>query len=896
MVARIRSLWRAVTRRSSFEREMDEELRFHLDQRTDDLVRGGLTRAQAERRARIELGNPEAWQDRCRESRGLGWIDALAIDLRYGWRTIRKQALLSATIVATLAIGIGANTAMFSVLHSILAPVAYPDADRLAILLCRVTLPDHRTPTMGWSYPKLQDLLPSLTAFESVAAAGALDVNLTSPGDAERIRGEIVSGNYFSTLGVRARLGSLRLSDERSRAASVVLSESLWQRRFGGQDAILGATIELNRTPFTVIGVAPASFIGETGRADMWVPLAATPLVLSNPTRLQQRMAHWLTVVGRLGPGVTMAGADENLKLAARRMEAAAPSAPPPMIWDGTVTPLLEAKIDPAVRKALSILVAAVACVLLIACLNLASVLMNRAVARRREVAIRLAIGAGRGTIVRQFVTESLILAAIGGGLGFVAAAWTLQALNALGFQVPAAPGAPFVRSVDLTLARLDSPAVVAYGALITTVATLLFGILPAVQASTLRILEALKGSGAGWLDGRRSGGAPALRRGLLVGQVALAVVLLASAGLMVRTFDRLLATDIGIDPEGVLTFRLDLPPSAYSPELAARFLERLTDSLQQLPGVRGASAVNGLPLQGQTERTEASIGGVVLSPETGIHMVDAAYFAALRIPLVRGRLLTDEDRASSARVAVISETAARRYAGSGEPLGRRISLGLNGWSGAGDAEIVGIVGDVKYQLLTMPFGSEVYLSYRQRAPARAFVLLHTDLAPAALIPAVRARVAALDRTLPVYAVRPMTDIVSSASAGPRFTSVLLGVFSGAALLLACVGLYGALAYSVSARTREIGVRMALGAEPRAVRRFVSREIAAVTAAGLVLGLAGAQFAGRFVSGLLYQVEPADPVTLVAVSIVIAAAACLAGYVPARRASRVSPLVALREE
>ena len=566
MLARIRSLWRALRRRSAFERDMDEELRFHLDARVDDLVRSGLARDDAVRRARVEFGNLEAYQDRCRESRGLGAVDALRTDLRFAWRAMRKNVLLSATVIATLALGIGANTAMFSVFYSILSPVPYPQPDRLVFLNCRVTLPDHTTRTFGWSYPKFEDWRRLTTGFESIAVFAGLDLNLTGSGEAERVPGEIVSAEYFSTLGVPATLGSLRLPDDASAPALVILSESIWRRRFNADPGVIGDTIHLNGAPFTIAGVAPASFSGETGRAELWVSIAMTPMVLSNPTRLQQRMAHWLAAVGRLRPGVSLARADEDLKLAVQRMEAAQPtsvSQQESTAWDGTAVPLLEAKVDPTIRKSLGILVIAVGCVLLITCLNLASVLLGRAVARQREVAIRLAIGASRAAVVRQFLTESLLLAAIGGALAFAVAAGGLRVLTLLGFEVPSLPGAPYVRSLDLRVVRLDEPVVLAYGLLVAFISGLIFGIVPALQASRLDIIDALKGSQGSRVSriaGRRRAGAPALRRGLLIAQIGLAVVLLASAGLMIRSFDRLLATRTGIDDAGVLTFRLDLP------------------------------------------------------------------------------------------------------------------------------------------------------------------------------------------------------------------------------------------------------------------------------------------------------------------------------------------------
>jgi predicted permease len=878
---------------------MDDELQFHLERRIEDLVRGGMARGDAARRARIEFGNPEAYQDRCREARGLGIVDALRIDLRFAWRSIRKNPLLSTTVVATLALGIGANTAMFSVLYSVLNPVAYPQADRLVFLHCRATTSDHTTRTMAWSYPKFADLTGSLTTLESLAAVGGADVNLTSGGDAERLRGEIVSPNYFAVLGIGPLLGTLQLPDGPDASAAVVLAESLWRRRFSGNSAILGTSMNLNGTPFTIVGVAPDWFIGETGRAELWLPLAMTPAVSPNPTRLRERMAHWLVAVGRLRPGVSIERVTEDVKLAVGRMEASQPSAGgrAKLTWDGFATPLVESKIDPGVRRSLMILLAAVACVLLIASLNITSMLFGRAVVRRREVAIRLAIGATRGKLIRQFLTESLLLAAIGGVLGFALAGVGLRLLTTLGFALPAMPGAPFVRNVDLGLVSTGVPAVVAYAALVALFAALIFGLVPAVQASKVGVSEALKGDGAGWVSMRQQAGAPTtVRGGLLTVQIALAVTLLAGAGLMIRTFERLLSTRIGVSHDNVLTFRLELPASQYSPERGAQVLEALIESFRQLPGVHSASVTNGLPLQGQAERTSATIDGVTQSEQAGIHMVGPGFFDALRLPLIRGRLLTDQDRAGSRRVALVSEAAARSYAPDGDIIGRRLALGLNGWGAPNEAEIVGVVGDVKYQLLTMPFVPEVYLSYQQRVPLRAAFVLRTDLDPLSLVPAIRQRVTALEPTLPVHAVRSLSDVVASATVGTRFVSMLLTVFSVLALLLACVGVYGALAYSVTSRTREIGVRMALGAEPGQVARQVQRQVLVIGIAGLAGGFLGARLASSAISGFLYQVQPGDPMTLLAVALILMVSIALAGFLPARRASRISPIVALRED
>jgi putative ABC transport system permease protein len=491
---------------------------------------------------------------------------------------------------------------------------------------------------------------------------------------------------------------------------------------------------------------------------------------------------------------------------------------------------------------------------------------------------------------------ESLVLAAIGGVLGFAVAGGGLRALTWLQFELPATPGAPFVRNLDLDLVTIASPAVLTYEVLLAVAAGLIIGIGPALYASNLGITEVLKGAHAAGLAGRQRHGRPSLRRGLLITQIALAFALLTSAGLLIRTFNRMLTTRIGVDDAHVLTFRIDLPASEYNEQRGGQFLEALTSGLRQLPGVHSVSATNALPLQGQTERTSASIDGVHQTDEAGVHMVDAQYFEALRIPLIRGRLLTERDRADSPRVALVSETAARRFAPEGDVLGRRLSLGLNGWGAPHDAEIVGVVGDVKYQLLTMPFTTDVYLSYMQRPPLRAFFVLRTDGNAAALLPAIRSKVTAIDRALPVYAVKTLSDIAAVTTAGARSTSMLLALFSTMALLLACIGIYGTLAYGVASRTREIGIRIAVGAAPLKVVQLIGRDVLMIGVAGLVLGLLGARLAGRTLAGLLYQVAPNDPAILCVVSLVLLISIALASYLPTRRAVRIDPSVALREE
>jgi putative ABC transport system permease protein len=887
-----RALACALFRRPTLDAQLERDLAFHLEEETAENIKRGLSPEQASRAARIALGSVEHAKEDCRDLRRIPVIETFVRDLRYAVRTLRKSPVFAVTATATLALGVGANTAVFSMLQAaVWSPVPYPEPQRLVSLPCTLTIPGRPPSRFGWSYPKLEDLRRLTSAFESLEAMYRWDMNLTGRGDAERVNGEIVTGGYFGMLGVRASRGRvLRPDDDRPQAEAVaVLSDAIWRTTFASDDAIVGRAIELTGRPFTVVGIAPAGFLGESGAAQVWIAVAHSPSLMGTPERLRQRMRHWLTAIARLRPGVSVAQADQDVKNAVRVMESAAPSGEDrSLIWSGSAVPLLEAKVDPQLRGSLVMLGWAVGFVLLITCFNLANILLGRSVVRRHEIAMRFALGASRIAIFRQLMTESLVLGVLGGGLGLGVAAAAMRGFAVL--QPPAAAGlTPIVVPLNIASIEIGRPAAVIFTVLLSIAAGVVFGIVPAFHASRGDLVQNV--SAESRTTTRRSP-----RSALLVAQIALAVTLLTGAALLLRSFARLLAVDAGFDGRNVVALRVDLPAARYDEHARRAFMDDVTQRLRSVPGVDAVSVANTVPLRGQNEMTTMTIDGVGRIGDVGIHMVGQEYFAALRLPLRSGRVLTERDQAGAPRVAVINETTARRFFPGQDPVGRRAILGLNGWGGPEDAEIVGVVGDARYQLLDMPPGVDVYLSYRQRVPTTSYLLVRANRPPGSILPELRQRVAARDPAVPVYDVTTMDRILAGASGRHRFSSLLLATFAGLALALAAAGVYGTLSCSVAARTREIGLRMALGAPRRALVLLVLGNIVGLSALGVALGLAGTLASARVLMELLYQIAPLDPIAMFVSSLLVSVTALVAGVVPVLRAIRIDPLLTLRHE
>jgi putative ABC transport system permease protein len=899
----IRTCLRGLFRRGRIESELDAELTFHLEQQIAENLAAGLSAHEARRAALLSVGRPDDIKAVYRDMQRLPVIETMWRDVRYAARGLARAPLFTLIAVATLALGIGANVVIFSVLNAVvLRSLPYPEAERLMIVQITVALPGRAANMAPWSYPKFEDLRAGATAFDAIEGFTPRDVNLAAAEETERVRAELVTGGYFSLLGVPAIAGrTITPADENKsepRAVAVV-SERLWRRMFASDPSIVGRSVSVNREPVTIVGVAPGDFRGESGNADVWMPVVSlAPPLMNNPNRLRMRMAHWLSVVGRRRATVTPSEADRDLKQVVRRMEEASPSNTPGgnqpgPSWSGVATPLAEAKVDPVLRRSLLILFGAVGFVLLIAYANLTSLMLSRALTRQREVAVRLAIGASRAALVRHVLAEAMLLGIAGGILAMLIASWGNNALALLRPDGQLAPAAPFVRRMAFDWIDLRDSSTIIFTVALTLTAGIVFGLLPALQTTRVDLGSAMKGS-------LPRGGGPGrvnIRRALLAVQVALAIVLLVGSGLMLRSLSRALTIQLGFTADGLLTFRLDPPRSQYEDEKRGAMLQALTERLRALPGVDAVAVASTLPTRGQNENTSFGVNGAERHGEIGIHMVGPEYFSALHLPLIKGRLLTDADRTHSPRVAVINETFARRQFGGEDPLGQRISFGLNGWGEPGqEATIVGVVGDVKYQLVEMPVGFDAYLSYHQRPPIATSFVVRTASDPVSLVNAVRAEVRTVDRTLPPFDVIEMSQLVRDATGRWRFVGVLLTVFAGLAVLLTAAGIYGVLACSVAARTKEIGLRVALGAERLKVIRLVLLEACTICGFGLALGLPTAALLGRSMRRLLYGVDPLDPATLVSVALIVIATALTAAMVPAWRAANVGPLDALRHE
>ncbi len=808
-------------------------------------------------------------------------------DLRYALRLVRKTPGFSAVAVLTLALGIGANTAIFSVVDAVLLrPLPFADGERLVSLF-------HSYPKMDLEFasvspPGFVDYRDHTKSFAAMAAhtGSRAPAALTGQGEPRRIRGEMASAEFFKTLGVEPALGRGFLPEDEKPGQDtvVVLSHGLWRQLFGADRGALGRKLTLDGRDYQIVGVAPQGF-RYPGETDLWVPLGFKPEQLVD----EERGHEYLNVVARLAPGASLASAQAEMATVSAGIRDRARAITTFLDnagWHVRVQSLRES-LTGEVRPALLLLLGAVGAVLLIACVNVANLLLARAAVRGREMALRTALGAGRGRMIRQLLAESVVLALLGGGLGLLLAAWGVQGLAAARpSQIP----------VDLPIG-LDLR-VLAFTAGLSLLTGLLFGLLPALRTSRPDLQAALQQGGRG-----DSGARSRLRGALVVAEVALALILLVGAGLLLQSFARRAGVDPGFRTDGLLTFRLSLPTAEYQePERVEAFYRQLTERLGALPGVRAAGAVSTLPLSGDMSTASYYFESLPVQPgESGPHgaprIVTPGYFGAVEVPLRKGRLFTPGDRADAPPVAIIDEAVARTFFPGRNPLGERLRFGFEGDETAPHwRTIVGIVGHVQEVIPGEDGKSQIYLPHAQKPERYLYLALAADGDPLALAGPARDAVRALDAKLPVDEVRTMDERLARSVAQPRLSAVLLGLFAGLAALLAAVGLYGVMAYSVAQRTREIGVRLAIGASRSQVLRMVVGQGAALTAIGLVLGLAGALAAGRLVAGLLFEVQPSDPATLAGVTLLLAGAALLASYVPARRAARLDPQVALRGE
>jgi macrolide transport system ATP-binding/permease protein len=805
------------------------------------------------------------------------------MDLRYSLRMLTKNPGVTAAAVLSLALGIGANATIFTWVESVLLnPLpGIPEADRLLVLAGKSRNGDDRS----LSYPNFRDIRAQATTFEPILQDDVL-LAVSDGQEADRAFAILVSGNYFDVLGTRPMLGRafVKAEDQTPGGAPVlVLSYAYWQRRFGGQASVVGRSVKVNDRPYTIVGVMPADFLGTTlGLApDAWVPMMQQPELQPVGDRLEARGSGWAQALVRLRDGISLEAANAELETIRAALEREYSTN------DGWRLSIIPVSNSPwgapmALRPVLLVLVGVVAAVLLIACANIANLLLSKAVGRRREIAVRMALGASRGRVVRQLLLESLMLSLLGGAAGLVVAWWSA------GLLMVFVPPTDFPINLGI---RVDG-SVLAFTAMASIATGLVFGLVPALHASSPRMVQALREE-----SGRTSAGAAKhrLRNGLVVAQVALCLVLLVGAGLFLQSLRRGAHLQPGFDPANVVMASFDVFPAGYDRARGLVFQRQLLDRLRSAAGIERAALARTIPLGfSGNSSTGIAIDGYQPKKDEEIvisfNEVSDGYFETLRIPIVAGRSFTERDVDGAVPAAIVNETMARRYWRDGDPVGRNIT------AGGERIQIVGVAKDGKYRSLSESPRPYMYFPLAQRY--RSAVKLHVRSAgeTGATLNTIRDVLREMDPDLPITETMPITDHLEQAIFAQRIAATLLGIFGALALTLAGVGLYGVMAYAVSERTHEMGIRLALGARPGELRGMVVASGMKVAAVGLAIGAAGAAAVSRLLTSLLNGVSPTDPVTFAVVLATLAAVAFLAAFIPARRASLVDPIVALRYE
>ena len=815
------------------------------------------------------------------------FFDNLLQDIRHAWRGLRKAPGFTAVAVATFALGIGANTAMFSVINAVmLRPLPFPHPERL-VSVAELDLRRGQGGSSSASWPDFFDWRARSKTFERLSAYHETSFTMVAGGRALHLPGAVVSADLLATLDVQPALGrAFRSEEERAGSDVAIISDYLWHSEFGGNAAIIGTVTTINARPFTIIGVMPAGF-----RFPISVPAAQAWITVTEDARTEapgdepmttQRGAHYIKVIGRLRREATLPAAQSELDTIAAALAREYPDD------NGSrgvrLTPELERLVGGA-RQSLSVLLVAVGCVLLIACVNLANLVLVRGARRGREIALRLALGASRRRVVVQLLTESTVLAACGTAAGLLLAAWSIQLL------VRIAPGD--VRGLDEV--AIDGT-VLAFTVAIGFISALAFGSVPALLGSRTAPRVDLADSGR-LTAGRHHSRA---RATLVVAETAIGVMLLVSAGLLVRSFYRLAHTDPGFDASHLVTLRFDLPEHRYPYRQQIAFYDEAVASLNALPGIEATVAAP-LPLNGGRYSVGFEQPGVPLPPSqrpsADFGMVGPGYFHALHISIVQGRDFTAADDDAAPRVVVVNESFVSRFLGGRDPIGQRIRPGLNTTEEAPPwREVVGVVRDIRQRALSEPSRPAYFIPYAQGLISTLFVVIRTPGAPGAAVAQTRRVLQAKDPELAVYDVRSMEEYVDASVASARFQTLLLTLFAALALVLTAVGLYGVVAYSVTQRTREFGIRVALGATSGEVLGLVLRHAMRMAGGGLLVGIAGAAFATRLLGSALYDVHPLDPLTFAAVVATLLVVALLASLIPARRATLVDPIQALRSE
>jgi len=877
------SLLRNLFHKQREERELDAEVRAHELLLADEKIRTGIDPQEARRQARLELGGLEQVKEQVREMRSGHVLEIFIQDVRFGLRMLRKSPGFTAVAALTLALGIGANTSIFSVVSAVLLrPLPYANPGQL--IFVSEAKPEAGISGLGMSYPTFTELRDDNRLFSAIAGLGGHALVLTGHGEPSEVSTVVVTSEFFSVLAAEPLLGRVFVAEDGQRGAApvVVLSENLWRDRFGADPRIISRSITLDMRPYTVIGVMPASFhtpfLNQTNQ--VWIPLAQDPLFSVWMTKPLQE--HWMAVIARVRPDISSAQLRTDLDTIGARL---ANEFPAEKGWAIRTEPLQQT-ITGDVKLPLLLLLGAVGLVLLIACTNVANLLLSRATWRSKEIAIRIALGAGKRRIARQLLTECAILGLLGGLTGTLVAYWGVATL------VPLLPSSlPKFHSI-----RVDS-GVLVFAFVLSLTTTLVFGLAPVLSAAGSDPHKELgEGARAG-----ESAGPRRTRTFLAVAEIALAMVLLTGAGLLMRSFSELTSVNPGFEPDHVVKAMVSLPQFQYStPKQWAAFSEELMTGLQAQPGMQDLAIAGPLPIVDCCITLAFQIVG---NPPLQAGTADSAnyvpvsprYFSVMGIPLLRGRLFNESDSSSSAPVALISEALAKHYFPNEDPLGRHLLFGFPA-NGIVSREIVGIVGDIRDVSLGKEPGAMLYVPFAQAPLYGGEVVVKSMLSTSAVVGAIRAVTHGIDKNLPVTDIEQLPNALNASVAQPRFHTLLLGLFGAIALILAAVGIFGVISYSVSRRTRELGIRMALGAQPGSVLSMIMRETLALTLIGIAVGIPCAVATARLITHLLFKVSPYDPVTLALVPLVLIAVGALASYIPARRAMRVDPMVVLRYE
>jgi putative ABC transport system permease protein len=870
--------WTRFFRRARWNEERERELQTYLEIETEENIARGMTPEDARYAARRKLGNPTQIREEIYRMNSLTFIESLWQDVRCGLRMLRKNAGFATVAILTLALGIGANTAIFSVIHGVLlSPLPYNDPDRIVLVL--ESNPTRGFPQFSVSPPNYMDWKKDSTSFEQIASIARGDFNYTGGAEPERISGARVASSFFAVMGATPAMGRTFLpeDDVMGKAGVVVLSYGLWTRRFGRDPLVLGKSLTLDGQSYRVVGVMQEGFQFPRG-VDLWLPSEFDADALGPGAR----GAHYLRVMARLKPGVSMDKAQSEMVAISKRLEQQYPKTNTG--WSAKLLSLNEATVG-NVRPTLLVLFGAVGFLLLIACANVANLLLARATARQREIAIRFSLGASRLRIARQLLTESVLLSGIATGAGLLLAEWAIRALRTL-------PPSNLPRAANI---GLDLP-VLGFAAGVAVLTGLLFGFAPALQITRGAPSETLKDGGRTASAGRQG-----VRSALVVLETTLALVLLVGSGLLLKSFLRLQTVDPGFQYKNIATADVSLPRSKYSTDAQkTQFFTQLLERIQLVQGVKEVAASSGNPMEGSnlsfsfaTKDLEALSPSD--QPSAGYYVVSSNYFHTLGIPLLVGRFFTPEDSAGRPRVAIISQTIAQRFFHDKNPIGQTIKIGV-GAAVPVPREIVGVVGDVKDDGLGEAATMAAYEPYTQMAWSDMTLFVRSDSDPSQMASVLRSQVTSVDKDQPVADISTGDQLMAQAVAQPQLRTTLLSLFAGLALILASLGIYGVMSNTVAQRTHEIGVRMALGAGQSSVLRLVLSNGMRLTLLGIALGSAGAFALTRLMKGFLFHVTPTDPATFVEVALFLFFVALLASYIPARRATRVDPVIALRYE